>query len=204
MIRLIASATATIIVVSVALFGLGGERVGAKQKDLPFNATPVFVTNDAASPVLTWDTMAAGRIPFKKWVIVHLDEADYRSEPVIKAVPKGFRFVVTDINVDACTERLKDEMAANLTIWPVGYGEADPNTPPDDQVVPKNAIVLTDRGVFRGYRHFGASQQPNVFVDEGEAVWAEVYRSTGRQHAEARVWVTGFFEPNRMLREPGY
>jgi len=55
--------------------------------------------------------------------------------------------------------------------------------------------MLVKRGVFRNMAHWGTSQQPHIFVNEGQAVWAEVYRSMGRGPAEARVWTTGYLVP---------
>jgi hypothetical protein len=43
-------------------------------------------------------------------------------------------------------------------------------------------------------RHFGGSQQPNIFADGGETVWVEAYRTTARRHAEAAIWVQGFVQ----------
>lgn len=195
MARLITSATAAVVVlvvsVTVLVFGVGGNDVGAQDR---FNATPVLVVNDATAPVSVIDSSAPRRIPWRKWAVIHLDESDYRSEPVM-TVPKGFRLYISDINVFACVQNLKDEMAVNLTLWPADYpGQADPNVPPDTDAIPRTAVILSHRGIFRGMRHWGGSQQPNVFLDEGETVWAEAYRTSARLHAEAAVWVVGFLE----------
>jgi hypothetical protein len=170
---------------ALALFFHQGEaRVNAQA-----NGTDVVVVNRPDMPIPTTD----GRIPWQRWTIVELDNQNYRSEPVF-TVPKGFRLFINDINFDGCSQTLVENLGSNLTIWPVGY-TGDPNTPPDDHLVPKDALILTRRGVFRGMTHWGTSQQPNIFVNEEQAVWAEVYRSIGRGHAEARVWVSGFLVP---------
>lgn len=188
-----ATAAAVILIVSAATLFLGGADVGAQDR---LNATPVQVVNDRTAPVLVSDSRL--HKPFRQWVVIHLDESDYHSVPLIEKgipVPDGFRLHITDINVFACVENLKDEMAVNLTLWPAGYpGQADPNMPPATDEIPRTAVMLSPRGIFRGMRHFGGSQQPNVFADQGETVWVEAYRSSSRLHAEAAVWVQGYFE----------
>ena len=96
-------------------------------------------------------------------------------------------------------------MAVNLTLWPSDYpGVADPNVPPATDEIPRTAVILSHRGIFRGMRHWGGSQQPNVFADEGETVWVEAYRTSARLHAEAAVWVQGFVQQVGTLgRAPG-
>lgn len=153
------------------------------------NATPVLVVNGSDVPIPTTD----GRLAWQQWTIIHLKDADYRSEPVF-TVPRGFRLFITDVNFDGCTSQLREAMGSNLTVWPEGY-TGDPDTPPDDDVIPKNALMLVKRGVFRKMAHWGTSQQPNIFVNEGQAVWAEVYRSMGRGEAEGRVWTSGYLVP---------
>jgi hypothetical protein len=184
------------------LFGVGGNDVGAQDR---LNATPVLVVNDATAPVSVINSSEPRRIPWRKWAVIHLDKTDYRSEPLV-TVPKGFRLHITDINVFACVEKLSDEMAVNLTLWPEGYPPADPNVPPATDEIPRTAVILSPRGIFQGMRHFGGSQQPNVFMDEGETVWAEAYRTTARLHAEAAVWVVGYLEQaaGKMPKELGW
>ena len=192
MARLVTLATAAVVilVVSAATLFLGGTDVGAQDR---LNATPVLVVNDATAPVIVSDGQPR-KMPFRKWVVIHLDEADYRSEP-LATVPEGFRLHVTDINFNGCSQNFKDDMAMNLTLWPRGYpGEADPNMPPPTDVIPRTVLLIQPRGIFQGMRHFGGSQQPNIFVDGGETAWVEVYRTSSRLHAEGTAWVQGFVE----------
>jgi hypothetical protein len=185
-----ATAAAVILVVSAATLFVGGTDVGAQ---LLFNATPVLVVNDTTAPVIVSDGEGA-RTPFRKWVVIHLDEKEYRSEP-LAMVPKGFRLHVTDINFFGCSAALKDDMAVNLTLWPMDYpGEANPDVPPATDEIPRTALMILPRGVFQGMQHFGGSQQPNIFADQGEQVWVEVYRSSARRHAEGAIWVQGFLQ----------
>jgi hypothetical protein len=153
------------------------------------DAMSVVVVNGPDMPIPT----SNGRVPWQQWTLIKLQDSDYRSEPVY-TVPRGFRLFITDVNFDGCTSQLREAIGSNLTIWPEGY-VGDPNIPPDDEVIPKNALMLAKRGVFRRMAHWGTSQQPNIFVNEGQAVWAEVYRSMGKGSAEARVWVSGYLVP---------
>ena len=73
-------------------------------------------------------------------------------------------------------------------------GEANPDVPPATDEIPRTAIMIAQRGIFQGMMHFGGTQQPHVFANEGENVWVEAYRTTSRLHAEAAVWVQGFVE----------
>lgn len=200
----LAAVTVLVVCVVTAAFGFGSQKVGAQDR---LNASPVLVVNDATAPVAVMDTSPASRrIPWRKWTVLHLDQADYRSEPVV-TVPKGFRLHITDINAFGCVEALKDDMAVNLTLWPRDYpGQADPNMPPDTDQIPRTALMMQSRGVFRNMMHWGGAQQPNVFVDEGETIWAETYRSSSRLHAEMAVWVVGFLEPmaGGGVKEPGW
>ena len=200
----LAAVTVLVVCVITAAFGFGSQKVGAQDR---LNASPVLVVNDATAPVAVMDTSPASRrIPWRKWVVIHLDGTDYRSEP-LTMVPKGFRLHITDINAFGCDENLKEPMAVNLTLWPADYpGQADPNNPPDTDQIPRTALMMQSRGVFRNMMHWGSSQQPNVFANEGETLWAETYRSGSRLHAEMAIWVQGFFEPNdsRALTEPGW
>lgn len=195
-----ATAASVILVVSAVTLFVGGTDVDA---ELLFNATPVRVVNDAISPVVVDDK--PGRLPWKQWAVIHLDETDYHSVKVT-TVPEGYRLFVTDINVFACVEALKDEMAMNLTIWERGYpGKPDPMVPPATDEVPRTAVMLSHRGIFRGMRHFGGSQQPNIYLDPGETLWAEVYRTSSRLHSEAATWLVGYLEPvGRMEPPPGW
>ena len=201
-----ALAAVTVLVVSVVIvvFGFNGQEVGAQDR---LNATPVLVVNDATAPVAVLDSSPASRrIPWRKWVVTHLDQTDYRSEPVV-TVPKGFRLHITDFNAFGCVESLKDQMAVNLTLWPRDYpGQADPNMPPDTDQIPRTALMMQARGVFRNMMHWGGAQQPNVFIDEGETLWVETYRSSSRLHAEMATWLVGFLEPmaGGAIKEPGW
>ena len=168
-----ATAAAVILVVSAATLFVGGTDVGAQSWSL--NITPE-------------------KMPFRKWVVIHLDETDYRSEP-LATVPKGFRLHVTDINFNGCSQNFKDDMAMNLTLWPEKYpGAADPTMPPPTDEIPRTILLISPRGIFRGMKHFGGSQQPNIFADQGETVWVEVYRTSSRLHADGTAWVQGFVE----------
>lgn len=195
-----ATAAAVILVVSAATLFFGGADVGAQDR---FNATPVLVVNDTTAPVIVNDGQP-DKMPFRKWVVIHLDETDYRSEP-LATVPKGFRLHVTDINFFGCSENLKDDMAVNLTLWPADYpGKADPNVPPPTDEIPRTALMILPRGVFQGMRHFGGSQQPNIFADSGETVWVEAYRSSARLHAEGAIWVQGYVQQlGKLGKDPG-
>jgi hypothetical protein len=196
-----ALAAATVLVVSLGFIVFG---VGAKNVDAQFsvNATPVQVVNSADSPVLVMDAKARG-IPWRQWTMVHLDNTDYRSEPVV-TVPKGYNLRITDINVNACSEVLRDTIAVNLTLWPADYpGSADPNNPPPVDEIPRTVVLLQNRGVFRSMVHYGGTQQPNQFFREGETVWVEAYRTLGKGHGEAATWVQGVLEPAAVAPPTG-
>jgi hypothetical protein len=153
-----------------------------------------------AAPIPVAEPSLSARLVFSKWVNIPLEGKAYHSVPLVR-VPKGYRLVIDNINVDACSPP-EEEMTANLTFWPRDYEVANPDEPPPDDIVPKIKIVLQPQGVFFKYRHFGANQTGLVYANEGQLIWAEAYRTGDRAgDAEARVWVSGYFLP--AVQTPG-
>jgi hypothetical protein len=170
---------------------------GAAAIDAAARGIKVLVVNDAAGPVLVSQVSdpAALRKPFVKWIEVDLS----KGETLVKAhffdVPAGQRVVLEYVNVDLCTPPEITQATINLL---AGY--VDPVTGLTRQQQLK--LITQAQGVFPDddvqglYRHFGVSQQMNVYVEAGMPVDAYIYRNLRQEgHSEAHVWASGYIVP---------
>ncbi len=159
---------------------------------------PVWVVNPPANPlpVRQVSDPAATRMPFVKWIQVDLSKGDQIVTAHFFDVPRGQRVVLEYANVDMCTPTEINRSTINLL---VGY--VDPVTGQPRQQSLK--LVTQEQGIFPDadlpgalYRHFGVSQQMNVYIDPNMPVDAWIYRDVMMAgHSEARLWLSGYVVP---------
>lgn len=157
----------------------------------------VFITNPPDSPVLVSQVSDPAMLhkPFVRWITVDLSKGETLVKTHFFDVPAGQRVVLEYVNVDMCTPTEITQATINLL---TGY--LDPATGQTRQQQLK--LITQPQGVFPDddvqglYRHFGVSQQMNVYIEPGMPVDAYIYRNVGQEgHSEAHVWASGYILP---------